>query len=56
MDELADITFDNVLNLIMQAIIESVTNILKLSEKQLDLLLEDFKNRLPNYMIDALNK
>ena len=55
-DELADITFGNALAIIMQALIESVTSLLNLSELQINTMMEDFTNRLPKYMIDALKK
>ena len=55
-DELADITFGNALAIIMQALIESVTSLLNLSELQINTMMEDFMNRLPKYMIDALKK
>ena len=54
MTELEDITFTKSMMIIIEAMFQSVKAVLRISEKQLDELAEDFFNRLPEYMQKAL--
>ncbi len=53
-DEMADITFSHSIQILMQAMIASLQQILRLSDDQLDALLDDFASRLPEYLQTAL--
>ena len=54
-DEMADITFTQSLCILMDALIASLQETLKLSEEQLSLFTADFVSRLPHYLQNALN-
>lgn len=54
-DEMADITFSRSLYILMNAMMASLQEILKLSEDQLTALTADFEARLPKYLRDALH-
>jgi hypothetical protein len=54
-DEIADITFARSMAILVEAMIASLQEILRLNDEQLDALLGDFESRLPEYLKDALN-
>lgn len=53
-DEMADITFCRSLGILMDALMASLQEILKLSDKQLTTFAADFEARLPEYLRNAL--
>lgn len=55
-DELADITFARAFQIIMDALIESLQTIFRLSEAQVQQLMNDFLGRIPVYMQKSLLK
>ena len=55
-DEMADVTFSNSLEIIMVAMIASLQELLRLSDAQLDEFTKDFTDRLPDYLKNVLNK
>ena len=54
-DEMADITFNRSLGILMVALMASLQEILKLSDKQLTAFTVDFEARLPEYLRNALH-
>ena len=54
-DEMADITFNRSMVILMEAFIASLQEIIKLSDEQLDALVENFESRLPKYLRDSLH-
>ena len=54
-DEMADITFNRSMVILMEAFIASLQAIIKLSDEQLDALVENFESRLPKYLRDSLH-
>lgn len=54
-DEMADITFSRSLCILMNALMASLQENLKLSDDQLAALTADFESRLPKYLQDALH-
>ncbi len=54
-DEMADITFRRSLAILMDALMASLQEILKLSDKQLTAFTVDFEARLPEYLRNALH-
>ena len=52
-DEIADITFNHSFNLIMEALMASLQEILRLSDDQLTTLMNDFQSRLPKYLRES---
>ena len=54
-DEMADITFSRSLYILMDALMASLQEILKLSEEQLAAFSTDFEARLPEYLQNALH-
>nr|WP_294530786.1 transposase [uncultured Blautia sp.] len=54
-DEMADITFSRSLGILMDALMASLQEILKLSDEQLSALIADFESRLPEYLRNALH-
>ncbi len=54
-DEMADITFRRSLCILMDALMASLQEILKLSDKQLTAFTVDFEARLPEYLRNALH-
>ncbi|RST78320.1 hypothetical protein C6W64_015095 [Blautia sp. SG-772] len=54
-DEMADITFSRSLGILMDALIASLQEILKLSDEQLTAFTTDFEARLPEYLRNALH-
>ena len=54
-DEMADITFRRSLAILMDALMASLQEILKLSDKQLTAFTFDFEARLPEYLRNALH-
>ena len=54
-DEMADITFYHSLSILMDALMASLQEILKLSDEQLDAFTADFESRLPEYLRKALH-
>lgn len=53
-DEMADITFSRSLCILMDALMASLQEILKLSEEQLAAFSTDFEARLPEYLQNTL--
>ena len=49
-DEMADITFSRSLGILMDALMASLQEILKLSDEQLTAFTADFEARLPEYL------
>lgn len=49
-DELEDITYNESLRLIVGAMLESIQAIFQITEEQLEVLIDDFVNRLPIYL------
>ena len=54
-DEMADITFSRSLSILMDALMASLQELLKLSDKQLTAFTADFETRLPEYLRNALH-
>ena len=54
-DEMADITFNRSLGILMAALMASLQEILKLSDEQLSAFIADFESRLPKYLRNALH-
>ena len=54
-DEMADITFSRSLGILMDALMASLQEILKLSDEQLTAFTADFETRLPEYLRNALH-
>ena len=54
-DEMADITFHRSLGILMDALMASLQEILKLSDEQLTAFTADFEARLPKYLRNALH-
>ena len=54
-DEMADITFNRSLGILMDALMASLQEILKLSDEQLTAFTADFEARLPEYLQNALH-
>ena len=54
-DEMADITFSKSLSILMDALMASLQEILKLSDEQLTDFTADFEARLPEYLRNALH-
>ena len=54
-DEMADITFSRSLGILMDALMASLQEILKLSDEQLSALIADFESRRPEYLRNALH-
>ena len=55
-DEMADITFCRSFGILMDALIASLQEILKLSDEQITAFMTDFESRLPEYLRIALHK
>ena len=55
-DEMADITFCRSLSILMEALMASLQEILKLSDQQLVAFTADFEARLPEYLRNALHQ
>jgi hypothetical protein len=55
-DELTDITFGESLGIIIKAMMESICAIFQPTEEQVELLIEMFMGRLPEYMRRSLAK
>lgn len=55
-DEMADITFCRSLGILMEALMASLQEILKLSDAQLAAFTTDFESRLPEYLQIALHQ
>ena len=54
-DEMADITFSRSLGILMDALMASLQEILKLSDEQLTAFTTAFETRLPEYLRNALH-
>lgn len=54
-DELQDITFNQSMAIIAQAFLDSVMELLHLTDEQINSLLTDFLSRLPVYLRDSLH-
>lgn len=55
-DEMADITFTRSLCILMDAMMASLQEVLKLSDEQLAAFTADFESRLPEYLQNSLRK
>ena len=55
-DEMTDITFCRSLSILMDALMASLQEILKLSDEQLAVFTADFEARLPEYLRNALHQ
>lgn len=53
-DEMADITFARSFNILMEALLASLQELLKLSDVQIETFNADFVSRLPKYLQNAL--
>ena len=54
-DELQDITFNQSMAIIVQAFLDSIQELLHLSDEQIKSLLDIFVTRLPAYLRDSLH-
>ena len=54
-DEMADITFNRSISILFEAMLASLQEILRLSDKQLEAFVIDFESRLPQYLKNALH-
>ena len=54
-DEMADITFSRSLCILLEALMASLQENLKLSDDQIIAFIADFESRLPQYLQDALH-
>ena len=54
-DEMADITFNRSLGILMDALMASLQENLKLSDEQLTAFTTDFEARLPEYLRNTLH-
>lgn len=54
-DEMADITFSHSMRIIMEALMASLQELLKLTDEQLSEFVTDFESRLPKYLQNALH-
>ena len=54
-DELQDITFNQSMAIIVQAFLDSVQEVLHLTDYQINSLLTDFVSRLPVHLRDSLH-
>ena len=54
-DELQDITFNQSMAIIVQAFLDSIQELLHLSDEQINSLLDIFVTRLPAYLRDSLH-
>lgn len=54
-DEMADITFSRSFSILMDALMASLQETLKLSDEQLTDFTADFEARLPKYLCNALH-
>jgi hypothetical protein len=54
-DELADITFNHSLQILVEAMFESVKEIFQPTEEQMERLTNAFISRLPKYMQESLS-
>lgn len=53
-DEMADITFSRSFYILMEALVASLQEILKLTDDQISAFVSDFESRLPEYLQKAL--
>lgn len=53
-DELADITFGESIQIILTAMLESMYTVFQITEEQMDKFIELFVNRLPEYLQESL--
>lgn len=54
-DEMADITFCRSLSILMDALMVSLQELLKLTDEQIEAFISDFESRLPEYLRKALH-
>ena len=54
-DEMADITFCRSLSILMDALMASLQELLKLTDEQIEAFISDFESRLPEYLQKALH-
>lgn len=55
-DELSDITFSKSFQIIMTAVFESIYTVFHVTEAQVETFEDEFVNRLPSFLRDALAK
>jgi len=55
-DELADITFAESLRIIMKTMLECISTVFQVTDKQMDVFLTMFINRLPVFLRSALER
>ena len=55
-NEMEDITFRHSMQVLMEAMLASISEILNISEEQISAFMDDFVLRLPSYLQDALLK
>ena len=53
-DELADITYSESMFLLVEVMVSTVKELLKLSDEQIQLLVDEFYNKLPSYLQNRL--
>ena len=53
-DELADITFGESFQIILTAMMECIYTVFQVTEKQMDVFIDMFIDRLPEYLQNAL--
>lgn len=49
-DELADITYNESMRIIVEAMLESIKSVFSITDEQLEIFTNDFVNRLPKYL------
>ena len=54
-DELADITFNHSLQILVEAMVENVKEIFQPTEEQMERFINAFISRLPKYMQEAVS-
>ena len=54
-DEMADITFARSMSILIEAMLASLQEILRLTDEQLTAFVADFESRLPGYIRNALH-
>ncbi|MGN0403207.1 MAG: transposase [Acetatifactor sp.] len=54
-EEMADITFYRSLSILMDALMASMQELLKLTDEQIEVFISDFESRLPEYLRKALH-
>ena len=55
-DELADITYSESMFLLVKIMVSTVQKLFKLSDEQIQLLVDEFYNNLPSYIQNKLKR